>query len=198
MAPKRCRAFTLLDLLLLIAAVGLGLAWTRHYQHTEQGFESYPVPDEVGGFVPARFFPNYRLAVILWWIVGLYHCVAVVTMALLALRLRRPHARLRRLTCQPGTVACAAVTLAVCVEMIEQIPSAIQSYLLGGQPWWDVGHLAYWDMDGPYESVAVAAVWLLMVSSRRWKREPGWIDGFGIILGAFWLITPPIIWLLST
>jgi hypothetical protein len=40
-------------------------------------------------------------------------------------------------------------------------------------------------------SMAVAAAWLLLAASGRWRSEPGWLDGLGRVLGTFWIAIIP-------
>jgi hypothetical protein len=194
MDAKPHRTFTLGDVLILIAALAVGLAWMCDYQHGEQARESYPVPD----YFPRRhlltpFVGVYRAEVAAWWTVCLYHVVAPVTLAVLVARFRKPRPRLRRIARQPGTVGCAAAVLAVIAELARNCNDAIYS-LQAGHPWYEFNTLAYWDLDGAHPGLAVGAVWLLLAVSGCWKPERDWVDRAGIGLSLFWLIVPTANW----
>ena len=42
--------------------------------------------------------------------------------------------------------------------------------------------------------LAIAAVWILLILSRRWKSERGWIDNIGTCLGIYWVLATPFSW----
>ncbi len=185
MTSKHCRKPTVLDALAMVAAVAVGLAWTRHFQSFENGSEVYPAPDDV----PPDFF---RIRVFAWWILCLSHCVAVVTLGVLLLRLRKPRPRLRSLTRQPGAVACGAVVFAVSVAFAHFLIDRSIS-LIEDQSWDGLGQFLYFSLyssHNHHSGVVVASAWLLLALSGRWRREPGWIDGLGIALGIFWMVHP--------
>jgi hypothetical protein len=53
-----------------------------------------------------------------------------------------------------------------------------------------------WDMDA-WTSVSgsvIAGVWVVLLASRHWKREPGWIDGLGLGFGVYWIVAAPFAW----
>src|SRR5690242_18723380 len=107
-APRR--RFTLLDGMTLIAATALAIAWERPF-----------LPRIVQNF---RRFTSWTA----WetWeggvmtLMTLLPFVALWTLALILLRLRRPRPALRRLARQPGATACltAAIGLAVAAANI--------------------------------------------------------------------------------
>jgi hypothetical protein len=35
--------------------------------------------------------------------------------------------------------------------------------------------------------------WVCLIATRRWNPEPTWIDRFGRILGALWMVCAPVI-----
>jgi len=39
---------------------------------------------------------------------------------------------------------------------------------------------------------AVGSAWLILFVGGRWRAEPGWIDRFGRLLGAVWLVPIPL------
>ena len=198
MTSKSCRRFGVSDALILVASIAIGLAWTRHYLGTEEGWESYPYPESVD-FLGYLIVPLWMRPAI-WWVRASYHLVAVVTLGMLVLRWRRPRPSIHRLSRQPGVVACAAALLAMGAELVAKIPSASESIKATTGFRWDLDciiYSEYWDMTGPSESLAVAVAWLMLGWSGRWRREPGWIDGAGIGLGIFWLAVEPLIWLVQ-
>ena len=47
----------------------------------------------------------------------------------------------------------------------------------------------YWRLTKEHPAPAVAAAWLGLALSRRWRPEPGWIDRVGRLIGVLWLLT---------
>ncbi len=106
----------------------------------------------------------------------------------LVLRLRRPRPTFRRLTCQPGAVACFAVPTWVLLDVAD---SLIQEGLRGDRIAGRSLGLWIWYLLEPPSAVCVFVVpivWGLLVSGRRWRPEPGWIDRTGRVLGWSWLL----------
>jgi hypothetical protein len=181
MAAKVHRKLTIPDILVLVVAIAIGLAWTRYFQGFDAGGEGFPFEEDSPAYLHSAWLVE-------WWIVSLWHCVAVVTIAVLVLRLVGPRPRFRQLTRQPGTVACGAVFFAVLVEMVYQMSEA--AYALYGSSNVRILHAAYWIISGPFEAVSVGAAWLLLAISGRWRSDASWIDRFGFVLGVFWIATP--------
>lgn len=182
--------FRVIDALMLIAAVAIGLAWTRHFQHCEAGGESYPDTEGPGGPVPP-FRHAFELAN--WWVVSLSYCMAVVTIAVLVLRLRgTPPKRLRALTRLPGLVAAGAVALTVMGDLAYSATEVLIG-VMSGRPHESLLQFTYLYVSGQNAGVAVAVAWALLAASGRWRHEPGWLDSTGIALGIFWLLQ----WLLE-
>jgi hypothetical protein len=181
-AEKR-RRFTLLDALVLIAALAVGFAWASHWRHSDSAGMAYP--GEEGGPVLM-----HRIEVAAWWAWGLSHCAAAVTIALVALRLRGPRMPLGELAREPGTVACTAVLLAAVADVCSKL-----------------NYLAYWATgdrkENPFsyidialtprsEFLGVAAAWSVLAACGLWRPQPGWIDRAGACLGIYWLAAPPL------
>src|SRR3954453_6913158 len=99
MVPSVPRRFTLLDAMVVIAAIAVGLL---------------PIPFllDVWTFSLAGS-PYWRFLLLCGSMVDGMLCSFALTLgpALLALRLRRPRPRLRRVFRQPGTAACTAVVV---------------------------------------------------------------------------------------
>ena len=106
------------------------------------------------------------------------------TLGLLIIRLRRPRPNLRRLARQPGwSASCAAAT---------GIVTGIVMAAIGVHGRYGIQY--YFDLI-PYPiGIAVAAVWLHLATSGRWRNEPGWIDRTGRVLGVAWLVIVPLVW----
>jgi hypothetical protein len=190
---RRC---TLLDVMALIAATAIGLCLVRTYslEAINDNLTQYP-------FIP-------RILLTIWAaILAVLPVPAVWSIALFGLRLRRPRPALRRLVRQPGFVAAGAVTLVAAVRMAGFLVLIARTFgrtTLGAL--YDVWAMSFFrgpiDVATLYNSVyfassaigtsmAVAAAWLLLAVSGRWRSEPGWLDGLGRILGTFWIAIIP-------
>ena len=114
-----------------------------------------------------------------WWAgwVRLASIVALaLTLAYFPLRLRPPRPSLRRVTRQPGTVACCAVVLAVVLAIVIGIPAGLQAHNL-------------FNMATNYVVIAhsVAAAWMAMILTVGWRTRQDWVDAMGQYLGGFWI-----------
>jgi hypothetical protein len=117
--------------------------------------------------------------------------VALGMVAMLMLRLRRPRPGLRRISRQPGAVACAAGTAAVLAGVVIVVARHL---FADGNPLW----LEAYDWP-PVEArvpAAVIAAWIALAVSRRWRSEPSWIDRAGRVLGAYWVCLRLLRWYL--
>jgi hypothetical protein len=169
----RSRRFGLADAMILIIAVGLGLALAR------------PAITIIAYTVRAD--PHWRLRTV-GGAIGLVRMLNIVLLnflffllpAFLIVRLRRPRPALRSLIYQPGFVACALPVFTVLATLpLALIPGsgrAGQVIEIGAQ------------------ILLVAAaplVWVLLIVMRRWNAEPGWIDRFGRIVGILGMVCTP-------
>jgi hypothetical protein len=193
------RRFGIADLMILIAALGVGIAgawdvWLR-------------VVDTHSGRTRA-------------WLVfaSIVSAVATpLTLACLAFRLRRPRPDRHRLWIQPGAAAiltCSLVfvlrtlELAVALAMptrsvwpttrIATIRVSDATYLLFMQGQDINGVVGYVEPLGCFGVTvvtfawpcgsAVAAVWLMLAISGRWRPQRTWIDRLGRVLGWVWIL----------
>ncbi len=202
MSPKT-RRFNLGDLMILVAAVALASMTLRElWRGLAVGNGTY-----YWSVTPGRLLVAAALSA----------CATPLTLACLAFRLRRPRPTWRRLAIQPGMaalVACSVLFAAEAAEVTASLAwpkveifsgtsvSAIQfgestslvvmrSTLGNGL----VGHVepigcfgvltvAFAAPCGP----AVAAVWLVLALSGRWRAEKSWIDRLGRLIGATWIL----------
>ena len=126
-----------------------------------------------------------------WWILAFSHGLAPVTIAIFALRFVGPRPELSLVARQPGTAACAAVTLATVTDILSKINYAAYWYYSGPER---VDFFTYVSVVllGSTEFVAVATAWSLLLACRVWSWVPDWIERSGCVLGVFWLLMPPL------
>jgi hypothetical protein len=196
MRTSQSRRCTLLDVMALIAATAIGFYLVRTYSLNvlDSDLTHYP-------FIP-------RILLTIWaTILAVLPVPILWSIALFGLRLRRPRPALRRLVREPGFVATGAVTLVVAVRLAGFLVLIARTFgrtTLGAL--YDVWAMSFFrgpiDVATLYNSVyfassaigtsmAVAAAWLLLAVSGRWRSEPGWLDRLGRILGTFWIAIIP-------
>jgi hypothetical protein len=171
-APRKCRPFTLLDAMILVAATAGGFGLWRWL------------------FIDALNSPHNTVFQysILWRTAAFFvtagPVMLVETIGFIVIRLRPPRPPLRRLMAQPGMVSCVAslcfLTLLATFLFIAFVKMELS---LGG--------LA--EMVPAPVGLAVATAWVILLLSRRWRFERGWIDTLGVILGCYWIVGALII-----
>ena len=165
MRRRRCRRISILDVMILVAASAIGLTLARTLVGDARSILNLLV-------WPASFF-----------LLG-------PTLAFLAIRLRGPRPTIRRLTCQPGMAACCAVAIVTAIDAISwgvfwlKLKPEDAQFMLA----------RFWRLSRENPGPAVAATWLGLVLSRRWRPEPGWIDRIGRLIGVLWLLTILLDW----
>jgi hypothetical protein len=153
--------------MILVAATAVGLALARAY--FREYFLARPIREHgwlrwtiVAGSLQFIYF----LPVLSSW-----------TVALVALRLRRPRPRLRSLALRPGWLAtCSAVT-----GLLLGALTLVVKHQKGVGGWLKVELFAY-----PI-GVAVGAGWVNLLVCGRWRPEPEWIDRLGRAVGSCWI-----------
>jgi hypothetical protein len=177
-----CRRFNLGDLMILIAALAPGLA-------------RVPAESLVIGFAVSKLPPPELWSREWLWEAATGRSWAVTTLAgevfnlvvpfllilplaQLAFRIRRPRPPMNRALLQPGTAASVALVLSF-LALFELSalgflpPSPLVRQAVGGG--------------------SVALAWVVLAISGRWRREPGWIDRTGRLVGAAWATTAVLI-----
>lgn len=193
MSRRPIRRFAIRDILVLTAAIAVGLKWMRYFQESTGGGESYPNFDESG---PTKLVRDYTYLV-QWWVTSLSRCVATVAIALLGLQAwGTPRRRLRTLARRPGAVAGGAILLTVAHDLAHAA-SEVGVGLMKGEPHDDIWVFTELTLSEDNAWVAVASAWTLLALSGRWRREPGWLDALGIGLGVFWLLDHLLAWVVA-
>ena len=166
-----CRPFTLLDGMILVAGVGAGFAWLRARLPEYQ--------DELDGMLGSRS----RWSDIAFNAAGIL--LILGSMLVLILRLRKPRPKMRQVARQPGFGACfTAVAIAIGCFYSELTYSMFYraEYPAISGAW-------HFESFNPRDETAyaIAAIWLLFALGRIGRREPGWIDRSGRVLGWCWI-----------
>jgi hypothetical protein len=161
------RRFTLLDVMILVAAAAVAAAMTRGYLRV------------IGSFL----YPDSSTLRRYWyWSATAAPTLEVGALAWLVLRLRHPRPRLRHVARLAGTVACAAATLEFLVE---------GGLILLSHEFYGRGFVETWGeftlVVSTHSGLAVAGAWLALAMARRWRAEPTWIDRGGRALGVAWI-----------
>jgi hypothetical protein len=180
----------------MIAATAVGFGLVRTYSLEVLNNELRPYP----------LLPRCLLTI--WtYILATMPIAAMWSIALFGLRFRRPRPRWRRLTSQPGFVACGAILLVVAIRLVGFLTLVARTAgnrfystsLTVGEAFSvtvsfpgpvnaaTVYNSAYFASSAFGMSVAVAASWLLLAASGRWRAEPEWIDRLGRVLGSYWV-----------
>ena len=197
------RRFLLSDAIVLVLATAVGLAVVRPYYATMKLLDWAP--------------PIPQAAPFNGWIKGLWGCLVLAaplvmawTLAILALRFRRPRDRVESAGPAAGLVAglMAASVLAwrlmgfatmyarVIGRPTLNILTVRSRALSGTWGGWPPDHLLF-ETDHYLDTmatigVAVASSWIVLLASGRWRPERSWIDRAGRVLGWFWIAVLPL------
>jgi len=194
---------TLIDVMVLIAASAVGFAWLR--EPLPNGFRDIltviPTYGWYGEIILRGIVMPLARAAGYW--------LTPFTLALLALRLRGPRPRWRRLLRQPGTVATLAALLTIACELlIILVPSVL------GAAWESRGvgfpiaclrrcqALQTSGVFGqsylfPTPGLVVLVSWIALCLDGRWRGEASWIDRAGRLVGIGWVAAFGLVWGMS-
>jgi hypothetical protein len=153
------RPLTLLDVMILVAATGVGFHFCRASMDRQ--------------LVETKSWTTINLASFV---------AASWTISVLAIRLVPPRPGFRRLMRQPGTVACLIVAIVIAVKALYcGVIGAVAPPIKPN--WFETLAL----QSGSF-GAAVCVAWLMLLLSGRRLPEPSWIDRLGRALGAYWII----------
>ena len=172
----RDRPFTLLDLLILVAATGVGLGAMRAMSPDHDMYIASYTP------IPPPTWPNWVSVVVLGWAFYLSPLLAAWTLGILGLRLRRP--RPRRLALQLGWVACCSATAGIAAGAVMTLVGILGRF----------GVIHYFDLVPYPVGVAVLAAWAQLAASGLWRPRGDWVDRAGRVIGMAWMAMVPLLW----
>jgi hypothetical protein len=166
------RKMNLVDLMIVVAAMAAGLGLARTALPNDD-------PRRPGLVSPIR----YRVAYVIQYVHDLtLPCVAMLSIAAVVLRLRRPRPGLVEMVGQPGCLACGAGVFGMgCVGLMALT-----------RPFGPMFNLFF--SLSLFNGSTVGVAWFGWWINRRWKAEPGWIDRLGRVLGVAWIALPFLLW----
>jgi hypothetical protein len=165
------RRITLLDLLVLIAATGVGLALLRI---SIKGIEARPLGSYAGALIASYITAGQTYASCL---------LAPWSPALLALSIRRPRMSFRRLAHSPGFIACAAATAGVALYSAV----CLSQFAVGKLALNPAAFSRITATFAHYAPLMVAGAWLSLALRSRWRSETSWVGWAGRALGIGWI-----------
>ena len=182
MPRSRPRPFTLGDAMALVAASAFGFALVQ--------WEATPRPMPPGLTASCSYGRSRPTS---WpgalWLGGPTCFAAAWTLALAALRWRRPRPPASRILRQPGALACLAVGGSI---LLNGGLVAVDAWVKGptpgdAPPCFGYVNGMYWNQARGPTSLLVAGLWLTLALGGRWSPERSWIDRAGIATGCYWL-----------
>jgi hypothetical protein len=171
------RKFTLVDAMVLVAAVGVGFVLIRGYLDYLNS-RYYRLPDQF------TLISLWRYGTFLSRILA--PLATSLSLGLWLLRMRKPRPDLRHALRQPGMIACAAAVLGTSLFLVKVLLNKCFLYLSdsGYQQLHDL-----WLFRLPLNGEIVAVSWILLWISGSWRSEPSWIDRAGRALGVYWIVS---------
>lgn len=174
--PKR--RFTLVDVMLLVATVGVALVPIRALWLTVS-FTMLPLDHGDAA-------EWYALVGVLRTV--LRPLVVAASAALWLAALRRPRRSIRRLCRQPGMAATTAILATSLMSVAQVLAGLLHDFLLDGD-YFSEGWISFLiRLEALDPGKAVLAVWMVLWLGRTWRAERSWIDRAGRALGCYCLI----------
>jgi hypothetical protein len=134
---------------------------------------------------PQFFFHSWMLDRLLDQLFQLAIITALISsLATLAFRLRRPKPIRRRLARQPGMAAI----LPVATAWMASAPWLIMWFFSSSEATAYAGFGMNLSIFVVLAGFGVAIKWSMLLLSRRWLAEPGWIDRLGRLVGVAWMV----------
>lgn len=165
------RRFTILDGLVMIVPLAVAFELARPF--VKEFLHDLLTPDGT-----PRWFRWSGLAI------GVAsRFVAMGMVGLLVARLLPPRRAVRRISHEPGVVACVAAVAAMAAGGV-----LVLSMAMFRRESISSADSTYWPFVEARIVPAVVAAWIIQAWVGRWRPERNWIDRVGRALGCFWLV----------
>ena len=180
------------DAMILVVAAALAMAITKQT-------DAWPHPIRIGE-VTIGSYDSEALRATVWITKWISPWLVTLAVAVLVIRFRQPRPVSRRILCQPGALASTLGILALILGGLVSLarPALNIMFRLGGFPGPNVNNqLGLGDILADatsYGGTLILGSWLTLALAGRFRREPGWIDGLGIVVGSCWITTHLICW----
>ncbi len=203
MIDRRSRRFTIGDAMILVAAFAMALAQhlARAQPHYQKLSNWIPIRVPGGSWSSSYGYIGWiDIAHEAWWRAAMViPDLTMATLAILAIRLRRPRPDLRRLYRQPGAVAVSAAVVVIFWDVIGLLVqfslSESNQSQLNERPYYANSAFAWAFLETPETiGLAVGVSWVLLALGGRWRAERGWIDRAGRVIGVAWLVLVMLDW----
>jgi hypothetical protein len=164
------RKATLADAMLFIAGTGLAFcAW--------RGMMSMPIWNGMPDSLQRYYFQA----------LGAVAFLTPLSLTLLAIALRQPRPRLRRVVSEPAVVVGLSVlfVLAINTALLWAIMGMVgfsMATFTGGKVFY------YCRLLAEQSGMAVGATWFIQIISGRFRKPRGWMDLLGSVLGVCWIL----------
>ena len=193
---KADRPFTLLDAMILVGSAALGMGVTRWLDPTGSLWALIKA-------IASNFAWEWNLfdQAVPGLLIFAMPAAVTMTLGVLALRLRKPRPRWRRLARQPGIVAYFALALSwvaagayAVVGALSNVPTVATPATAPGLPpgtsfaWVLLSyHQEFTVLGSVLAGFAVVVAWATMILVGRWRPEPTWLDRLGRLVGVAWM-----------
>jgi hypothetical protein len=204
--PMPSRKFLLSDAIVIVAATAVAMAMVRPFVGSQvdaawKPFATFPSPSYTrwlnAGWAAILVASPFAM---MW------------SLAVLGLTLRPPRARRGQLARRPGLVAGMSVAVVIAFRLVGwatmrlrlvgksmismHYPESMNGESIGSRMVWDPGFFPFGAIHALNSiamiGVAVAASWMLLAMSGRWRADPSWSDRAGRALGVYWIATLPL------
>jgi hypothetical protein len=200
--PTKPRRLTIIDMMVLVAATGVGIALILVYIRNSDDLKQYSGPENFSFFRLTEDRSFFRfMKTSKTWVNLPFLLILTWAPALVFLRFLQPRPHFRRIFRQPGMVACSATLFVIgClgVEMAVCGANGTEHFSVNVKSKYFLvcffGTLDDVRWITPY---VVTSAWALLALGGRWRCEPSWIDRTGRLIGGFWVALLPWSWVIG-
>jgi hypothetical protein len=174
MRPGSCRPLQIADLMILVVATAGALFLVNQLRANDNG--AAPVALGVASWIQTWITP---------WL-------SMMTLAFFVMRLRRPRPPFRLMFRQPGAIA-AVLALSNLVYIVILTLGRLAVRGTRGPSIFFPTPLAqvlsdFFLFSSIHAGPVIAGAWIALRLTGRLRRERGWLDGLGTIVGATWIL----------